>query len=129
MVISCNPIWSGGEAPGEILPGINRETEAGGNKEAASKHREGWREVLGNKLFGINTESCFYQRVQTQTVSCTLDLLRLCWMSRAVCAESGAVCGSFVGDGRVLSGESFMRAGELQPRRRGTESLAATKEG
>lgn len=35
----------------------------------------------------------------------------------AVCAESGviSVCGSFVGDGRRLSGESFMRAGELQP--------------
>lgn len=64
MVISCNPIWGGGDAPGEILPGINRETaaEAGGNKEAASKHSEGWREMLGNslnKLLGINMEVLF----------------------------------------------------------------------
>lgn len=43
MGISCNPIWDGGDAPREILTGINRETaaETGGNKEAASKHSRG----------------------------------------------------------------------------------------
>jgi len=50
--ISCNPIWDGGDAPREILSGINRETSAGtaGNKEAASKHSEGGREMLRNRL-------------------------------------------------------------------------------
>lgn len=40
--ISCNPIWDGGDAPREILTGINRDavTETGGNKEAASKHSQ-----------------------------------------------------------------------------------------
>lgn len=43
MGISCNPIWDGGDAPGEILTGVNRETsaEAGGREEAASPHLEG----------------------------------------------------------------------------------------
>lgn len=67
VVISCNPIWGGGDAPGEIHPGVNRETaaEAGGNKEAASKQSEGWREMLGislNKLFGINIDAGFVFR-------------------------------------------------------------------
>lgn len=50
--ISCNPIWDGGDAPREILTGINRETAAdtGGNKEAASKHSEGRRKMLRNRL-------------------------------------------------------------------------------
>ncbi len=49
---SCNPIWDGGDAPREILSGVNREmaAEMGGNKEAASKHSEGRRKMLRNRF-------------------------------------------------------------------------------
>jgi len=50
MGISCNPIWDGGDAPGEILTGVNRETsaEAGGREEAASPHLEGKQREVHN---------------------------------------------------------------------------------
>lgn len=41
--IPCNPIWDGGDAPREILTGINREmaAETGGNmKQQVNTHRE-----------------------------------------------------------------------------------------
>lgn len=49
--ISCNPIWDEGDASRKILTGVNREASAA----AASKHSEGRRKMLKNRLNKVFT--------------------------------------------------------------------------